>query len=98
VEPLRSDILASVSEAPAAPLALPESLADFQGVAVAEVVEKNKMVMVNIEFAVEGLGFAAGGGRVVVDMPAVGEVLECMSEVAVGRILVAGMKENIVIG
>jgi len=98
---LRSDIL--VSEATVAPLALPVSLAGFQGVAVGEAVEKSTMVTVmeKIEFGVEGLGFAqveVDGNRIVVGTAAAGEVLECTSEVAVRSILAAGMKEDMVTG
>jgi hypothetical protein len=104
---LRSDIL--VSEATVAPLVLLVFLAGFQEVAVGEVVGKSTTVMVTvtmmekIEFGVGGLGFAlveveVDANMVVVDTAVAGEVLECMSEVAVGSILAAGMKEDMVTG
>lgn len=91
---LRSDVL--VSEATAAPLVLPGS----PGVAVEEAVEKNKMatVLEKAAFGAEGLGFAqegASGSAMVVDKLAVGEVLECTSEVVVGRILAAGVEDMV---
>lgn len=94
---LRSDVL--VSEATASPLVLLGSLSGIQGVVEEEAAEKNKMAMVleKAAFGAEGLGFAkegAGGSRMVVDKLAVGEVLECTSEV-VGRILAAGVEDMV---
>ena len=95
---LRSDVL--VSEATAALLVLPGSPAGFLGVAVEEAVEKNKMatVLEKAAFGAEGLGFAqegVSGSGMVVDKLAVGEVLECTSEVVVGRILAAGVEDMV---